>query len=66
MARRLCQYCTQPLGRWAKVLLVRTCPGCVYRMSMGTSPARPPSEDPPATGQRGRSGLPSELASPDG
>jgi hypothetical protein len=41
MSRRLCQYCTRPLSRWAKVLLRWTCDNCVYRMSMGMPPRRP-------------------------
>lgn len=41
MARRLCQYCHDPLSRWAKLLHIYTCRNCAYRMSMGTSPRRP-------------------------
>lgn len=44
MARRLCQYCTAKLGRFAKLLHVYTCDNCVYRMGMGTSPAKPPKD----------------------
>jgi len=44
MARRLCQYCRAPLSRWAKLLHVYACRNCVYRMSMGTSPSRPPKD----------------------
>jgi hypothetical protein len=38
MPRRLCQYCTAKLGRFAKLLFIVTCKNCAYRMSMGTSP----------------------------
>ena len=41
MARRRCQYCKHALSRWAKVLHIYTCAHCAYRMSMGTTPARP-------------------------
>lgn len=44
MSRRLCQYCTRPLGRWAKVLWIWSCRGCAYRLSAGTSPMRPPKD----------------------
>ena len=43
MARRLCQYCTATFGRFAKLLHVYTCNNCAYRMSMGTSPSKPPA-----------------------
>jgi hypothetical protein len=45
MPRRLCQYCTDPLGRFAKLLHIYTCRNCAYRMSMGTSPSRPPAAE---------------------
>lgn len=45
MPRRRCQYCTRPLGRWARWLLTWTCRGCVNRLSMGGSPMRPPVLD---------------------
>lgn len=41
MGRRPCQFCAEPLGRFAKMLHIYTCKHCAYRMSMGTSPARP-------------------------
>ncbi len=49
MRRRLCQYCTAKLGRIASLLRFTTCKHCAYRMSMGTSPAKPP-----ATGTKGQ------------
>ena len=49
MARRLCQYCTAKLGRFAKLFYVWTCNNCAYRMSQGTTPAKPP-----ATGTKGQ------------
>jgi hypothetical protein len=42
MARRRCGYCTGELGRVASLLRFYACKHCAYRMSMGTSPARPP------------------------
>jgi len=45
VARRLCQYCTARLGRFAKLLHVYTCKNCAYRMSMGTSPSKPPKDE---------------------
>lgn len=42
MARRLCQYCTTPLGRLAKLLHIYTCGTCAWRMSLGGAPKRPP------------------------
>jgi hypothetical protein len=47
MTRRLCQYCTRPLGRFAKLLGHWTCDGCVSRMQMGGSPMRPPAKEKP-------------------
>lgn len=42
--RRRCQYCEEPLGWLASLLrLFVTCKHCAYRMSMGTSPRRPPA-----------------------
>lgn len=50
--RRPCQFCGDPLGRFAKVLHIYTCRNCAYRMSMGTSPRRKDalSAEPPASG----------------
>lgn len=44
MARRRCQHCTRPLGRFAKLFWIWTCKNCAARMSMGGSPLRPPTE----------------------
>ena len=50
MIRRRCQYCTSPLGRFAKLLHIYTCDSCAWRVSLGGSPNRPPapftSEEP--------------------
>ena len=52
MTRRRCQYCTRPLGRFAKLLLRWTCDGCVYRMQVGGGPMRPPeAASPPGADQ---------------
>lgn len=48
MARRRCQYCTDELGRFARLLHIYTCKNCAYRMSMGTSPSRPPAPKEPS------------------
>lgn len=43
MKCRRCQYCHDQLGWLASLLrLYVTCSNCAYRMSMGTSPRRPP------------------------
>lgn len=42
MKRRPCQYCGDPLGRFARWLHIYTCKECAYRMSMGVAPRRKP------------------------
>jgi hypothetical protein len=54
MPRRLCQYCTAKLGRFAKLLFIVTCKNCAYRMSMGTSPAASHAAHVPASERQGR------------
>lgn len=44
MPRRLCQYCTAKLGRLASLLRFTTCSNCAYRMSMGGTPSKTPTE----------------------
>lgn len=44
MAKRLCQYCEDPMPWWSKLLHIYTCKNCAYRMSMGTSPRRRTSD----------------------
>jgi hypothetical protein len=45
MTRRPCQYCTRPLGRFAKLLHIYTCKYCAYRMQYGGGPMRPPTTE---------------------
>lgn len=61
MTRRPCQYCHSPLGRFAKVLHIWTCRNCAYRMSMGTSPSRPPE---PPVGSPGKGASPEARSRP--
>lgn len=41
MARRLCEYCEQPLNIFAKLLRIFACKECAFRLSCGALPRLP-------------------------